>query len=80
MNAGSSVLLASLLPWPRATPSWCFLLPKETERNCGELSHKCRRNAFLTDISRLFHNRQTTSHMQSLAEKQKVQVWIVCVY
>lgn len=33
MNAGSSVLPVSLLPWPRATPCWCFLLPKETEGN-----------------------------------------------
>lgn len=29
----SSVLPASLLPWPRATPSWCFFLLQEAERN-----------------------------------------------
>ena len=33
MNAESSVLPASLLPWPRATPSWCFFLAQEAERN-----------------------------------------------
>ena len=26
-------LAVSLLPWPRATPCWCFLLPKDTEGN-----------------------------------------------
>lgn len=33
MNAGSSILPVSLLPWLKATPCWCFLLLKETERN-----------------------------------------------
>ena len=53
---------------------------RETWSSRRELGHKCRRNTFLTDISRLFHNRQTASHMQSLTKKQKVQVWIACVY
>lgn len=43
--------------------SSCSRRQRETCSSCGELGHKCRRNTFLTDISGLFHNRQTAIHM-----------------
>lgn len=58
--------------------SSCSRRQTETCSSCRELGHKCRRNTFLTDVSGLFHNRQTAIHMPSLPEKQNVQVQIVC--
>lgn len=81
-NAGRCVLPASLLPWPgppRVAASSCSKRQRETWSSCEELGHKCRRNTFLTDISRLFHNCQTTGHMQSLAEAKSASLDCACV-
>lgn len=64
MNAGSSILPVPLLSWLKATPSWCFLLPEETERNLKFLRGVEPQNAGGTLSSLIFQDYFTISNHQ----------------